>query len=436
MKESVLFLYENMQLGGIETNLIDMIQIYHQQKRRIIWLRYGQEDDIFEPWRNILQECQVEIITTWINSKCWFRHENIFFKDGELVHALAFCPQDFVRLESLTREYQKVQFDLHYIVPHFKMERYYLEDLYFGIEKKYIKKILSKVYMNWYKNGCISFFGRAHEEEMHRRYSLPCLNDDDNLFKKVEIVGPFDRKHAEIMAKCRKEKFIIVTCGRFDFPHKAYMFGLIDAFLKLKEKYPQLQLNIVGYGDELNEKRIRDYVFEKTGGQERSISFLGPVSPKNMVDVFRNAHVNISVAGAVLAGCRSGVVSLAARHYSYDCEVYGWMSKNNSSTLRSDAGESVVGYIEDLINMDSDAYVDKCFLSYEAAKKDESDPNWLFNRTNIRKNYYDVYDVKLMQKIYRRTNVIIRSHNIIRSILSKVGFLNVGKKIHKKKLMI
>lgn len=431
-----MFLYENMQLGGIETNLIDMIQIYHQQKRRIIWLRYGKESDIFEQWKDVLQACEVEIVATQISSQCWFQHENISFQEGEQIHAVAFSPQDFVRLESLTQEYPSVQFDLHYIVPHFKMERYYLEDLYWGIERTVIRKSLAKVYMKWYQNGCLSFFGKAHEKEMYLRYSIPCLNDDDNLFKKVKMVEPFDRKHAEVMAKCRQENFTIVTCGRFDFPHKAYMFGLVEAFLKLKIKYPQLQLKIVGYGDELNEKKIRDYVLRKTNGQERDISFLGPVSPKNMVNVFHSAHVNISVAGGTLAGCRAGLVSLAVRHYSYDCEVYGWMSKNNSSTLRSDPGESVVGYIEDLINMDSEMYVEKCFLSYEAVKQNENDPNWLFNRHNIKKNYYDIRDTKLMKKIYKRTNAIVRSHDVIRIVLSKMRLLDIARRIHKRKLMI
>ena len=80
MKEGFLFLYENMQLGGIETNLIDMIQIYHQQKRRIIWLRYGIESDIFEQWKDVLQACEVEIVATQISSQCWFQHENISFQ--------------------------------------------------------------------------------------------------------------------------------------------------------------------------------------------------------------------------------------------------------------------------------------------------------------------------------------------------------------------
>lgn len=435
MPETFLFLYEHLKLGGIETNIIEMIKAYHQQGRRIIWLRYGGRNEIFAPWIEVLQECEVEIVEVNISSECWFGHDEIKFISSENVHAVAFSPVDFARLECLANEYPATVFHLHYIVPHFEMQRYYLEDLYCGIRKAKVRRKLSKLYLRWYENGSLSFFGKKHEKEMNQRYAIPCLDDNDNLLKKVALIPDFDEEHAAKMAACRNDKFTIVTCGRFDFPHKGYMFGLIDAVAVLKPAYPQLQLRIVGYGDELNEKKIRSYARDRLG-EDSDTCFMGAVSPEKMVDVFHHAHINISVAGGTLDGCKAGVVSLSARHYSYSCEVYGWMSKNNSSVLRDDPGESVVSYIENLIRMDSSEYVEKCRMSYEAIRTQEIDANWLFNRTNVRENYYQVEDIKLMKLISRRMDGIVKRHERVRSFLSTVGMLEWVRKIYKRRASI
>ena len=433
--ETFLFLYEHMKLGGIETNLMSLIESYHSCNHRIIWLRYGKEDDIFEPWKDKIKECNVEIIQAYVNSKCWFRHDSLKLSVGEHIHAVAFEPMDFARLEVLSQEYHESEFELYYIVPHFEMQRYYYEELYFGISRKKIQKKLSEIYSKWYENGSLLFFSKTHEKEMNRRYGIECLNDRENLFQKPTGIPDFDEENAKKRAAERKQRFIIVTCGRFDFPHKGYIFGLVDDFCKLKKTFPQLELKIIGYGNDDDEKKIRDYVEKKGEDVRTDISFLGAVSPEDMESIFRSAHVNISVAGSAAAGCRAGLVSLSARHYSYSCEVYGWTSKENSNFVRDDPGEDASGYIKKLIEMDADEYVQKCKMSHDAVKY-AFDPDWLFKRKNVEKNYYRNNDITYMRKIYRKINFILIVNERGKQLAERVGALKLCKKIKKKKLSI
>lgn len=433
--ETFLFLYENMRLGGIETNLMSLIETFHSRKHRIIWMRYGKEDGVFAPWKNKIEDCNVEIIKTYISNQCWFKHDLLTFDVDEHIHAVAFEPMDFVRLELLSQEFPENEFELHYIVPHFEMQRYYYEELFFGVSKRIAQKKLSDIYNRWYKNGSLSFFSEAHEREMNKRYGLECLDDKENLFQKPFGVPDFDEENAKKRAEERENRFIIVTCGRFDFPHKGYLFGLVDKFCELKKSFPQLELEIVGYGDADNEKKIRDHVEKMSENIKKSISFLGAISPDDMKNVFRSAHVNISVSGSVAAGCRAGLVSLSARHYSYSCEVYGWISKDNSNFVRDDPGEDVSGYISELVKMSANEYIEKCRMSHDAVEY-AFDPDWLFKRKNLEKNYYNDCDILYMRKIYRRVNLILSLNTKIKRIAVKMGLLERCRKIKKKKLSL
>ena len=114
-----------------------------------------------------------------------------------------------------------------------------------------------------------------------------------------------------MIKKAKRECFNIVSISRFDFPHKGYLLGLIRAYGRLKEKYPQVALCIIGYGPgkPLVEKEIKR--LNKKAQQD--LSLLGEVDSADFPKVLKEMHLNISVAGSVGVGARNGVLSIPAR---------------------------------------------------------------------------------------------------------------------------
>ena len=421
-----LFLYEHLKLGGIEKTLIDQFQAYSKRNVRIVWLRYGNSEDIYEPWREIVETCKVEIVQVDINAREWIKKENLFFKPQERVYAVAYEPLDFARLEELSCMYSN-EINCFYQVPHFEGRVNYLEEFYFrNRKKKFVTRRLRNIYLKWYENGSLTFFSYKHIEEMNKRYQVPCLERNDLIFKTPVEPPTFNYELAKERAK--RQEFRIITCGRFEFPHKGYMFGLIDAYCKLKDSYPQLKLDIVGYG--IHEEKIKEYVLKLKSEYAKDISFLGAVAPSRLIEYFNYSHVNVSVAYSLLDGARTGIVSLPARHYTYDCEVYGYLSKKFGNYLDSRKGEPVEKYIEHLINMEEEEYIKLCKYSYDYAIDNyEYDPLWLFMQENKQKNYHDIQEICFLNRIRKHHKVKLHIRKIVLEGLKKVGLYKVLKNV-------
>lgn len=423
-KRTFIFLYEHLMLGGIEKTLIDQIRSYSTMGIRIIWLRYGSQEDIFKPWISELSKCQVEIVKTRICDSDWFNHSKLSFNPQEVIYAVAFEPIDFVRLEILSQEYSNT-FNIFYQVPHFAGKTNYLEEVYLtNCKQKKIISNLAEIYNKWYINGNLTFFSYRHIEEMCNRYKIPCLGDTESLFVTPLNLDPYP---VEIVKKrAKREEFKIVTCGRFEFPHKGYIFGLVKAYCGLKEKYPQLKLDIIGYGAGANE--IRAYVLSMPAELSKDITFLGAISPDKMKYYFNRSHLNISVAYSLLDGAKTGLVSIPVRHYTYECEGYGFLAPTSANYLDNRTGKPVEKYIEKLINMSEENYVKLCHQSYEYALHNcVADPNWLFNKTNKIKNYYEKEEIRFFKKIEKDWKTRVK----IIKLLKITKLFNITRKIKK-----
>jgi hypothetical protein len=72
------------------------------------------------------------------------------------------------------------------------------------------------------------------------------------------------------------------------------------------------------------------------------------------------------VAGCCSHGARRGLVSIPARHYNYDGEVYGYLPGSKDLMVSDIPGEPAEKYIEEVLNMSEEKYLKKCKESYDA----------------------------------------------------------------------
>lgn len=415
--ETFLFLYPNMVVGGIEKYVFKFMKVNADKGIRYIWLRYGNTP-IYDQWQDFIDK-HVEIVDTKINGLHWLSHNKINFKKNEKVTAICFGIVDFARLQTLKRNYPTVDMQTFYIIPHFTMAHYYPEMYFSGITKQLVKKRVAKFYKKMLNNHNLLFFSQKHIDELEKRYCLTIKNGNDLLLRKLEKPEPFN----EELAKKRSERkeFRIITCGRFEFPHKGYMIGLIHSFTELKSSYPQLHLDIIGYG--AGQTEIEDCINKYPASITKDIHLLGQVEPDDLKRYFDKAHLNISVAGGVISGALSGLLSLPARHYTYQCEVYGFLPESKPYILSSEPGRDVKNYILSTLRMSDDEYVEKCKSSFEACNSDIiADPLWLMEQKNLISKKYgmNIIAMKLLAfytairaKILGIESKIKRKRNII-----------------------
>ena len=194
-----------------------------------------------------------------------------------------------------------------------------------------------------------------HLDFYEKNYGITIENKEEKILQKINLIKDFDEEFFKNKASERKNNFTIVTCARFDFPHKGYMLGLLDDYKELKEKYSQLKLVIIGYGS--GEKRIKEKLEAMTEAQRQDVELVGAVSPFDLSKYFEKGHLNVGLAGALFDGAICALPSVCVRHYSEECQTYGHISDMTGTYLRSDEGEAIKPYIERLINMSDEEYI-------------------------------------------------------------------------------
>ena len=226
--KTFMFLYDAMDIGGIETYLVRLIRQLKENGNRVIWLcpanRY-----IDDGFKNDLLDGYVEIIEIKNRGFHWIKHAQIDFNMGEEVIALAFDPFNYLRLETIKKEYIGIRIDSFYWVPHFEGKNYFIEEMVGWPVRPVIHKFIGEIIKDMEKNDNIYYLNRSHLEAYINRYDYKVDNEKAKLsgYGTREVL-PYDNKLA--LKRSIRNEFNIITVGRFEFPHKAYILGLLKFY--------------------------------------------------------------------------------------------------------------------------------------------------------------------------------------------------------------
>lgn len=145
---------------------------------------------------------------------------------------------------------------------------------------------------------------------------------------------------------------------------------------------------------------------------QSSIELIGEVSPIALGDYYKKADLNVSVAAAASGGAREGTLTLVGRNFCGDvCEVYGFYDECSNMTTSLIPGNNVEPYIEDVLSMEEDDYVNKCLAGFSVFKKAKKpNPDYLFETCEI-------IDLNVSNKEIRQMKII--KNLILFSLLRK-----------------
>lgn len=403
--KSLLIIYQGiMQVGGIENYVYKLAKdflsyggtvILHMKRGCIIDNEYG--DIIKHPSLYVTSG----LLTPKDVRKCCRG------KEISCIKILSFTALNFTLSDMLKRSLsKKYQVDTFFCIPHFVGRSIYLEDGYSGNSKYAINKRYGNIIGKLNNNDCIRYFAKKHLETMTKRYSFSLKPNESDCYIPHVVLAPHVFNEKRVRELWRREQFNILTISRFEFPHKGYIIGLVDAFELLKEKYPKITLTICGYG--VSQGELMDRISKLNEKVKKDVRLIGKTAPDKLVDLYNDANLNISVAGCYHQGVANGTLSLPARHYSYKCEVYGFSPEANAFSLGEEQGQPVIPFIEKVINMPEEEYVSRCEASFlSIARKSISDSRLLHNASNFtNKSVLNLSDIIFMIKDEIRFHII------------------------------
>lgn len=384
-KEVLVLCNRFLQQGGLEENIMRWIEEYGPQGVRILWITY-EKRDVFSEWVPILEKYQVEIKQL---SDC----EDLKLENAR-VRVLTFFPIDYALMRYLFPVPSSAEVHWFYMVPNVNSVSYnFLEFFTNKTEMKAFRKaLLEPVYQRMNEAGQLLYFAQEHITSMEESYALEAIEPKERILVRSNPKIVFDEAFARKRSRSRDTDFRIISCGRFQFPYKGYMLGLVREYAALKPQYPQLKLELIGYG--LDEKRLYDLIDSYPPEITADITLHGAVHYDSLQTYFDQCHLCLGTGGSIRDAAISAIPSLPTVDDTEECLVGGFFAGDQSIWVSFPPPHPVRGFILEAMEATEEEYVSLCRGAYDtfASEYTGENNNWLLNQRNTRDFDYPQLD--------------------------------------------
>ncbi len=384
-KITLIINYSCLNMGGIEVYFAYIIKYAIEKGYRVIWITFQQAIDNAD-FKNIIDYDKVEKV---IRPSLWGFSipPKINIEPDENVVMLTTTALSYIAYEIYRKLLKAQSFKHFYCLPHFAGEDYFPDTAFKSkFFKKYWNKKMSKMLAKIESNGGLRAFSIKHLDTYEDFYKIKIENK--HLKRLASARKPVAISDNELLSRAisRKENFKIVACARFEFPHKGFLVGLIKEFAKLKSKHPNISLSIIGYGD--GKAELEKAVTLLPEVVSKDIIFCGKLTREDLLESYKNSHLFVGLAGALGDAASVAMPALVTRHYTYECETYGFYTDAFEKTLSDDKGQDILPFIEKIIEMDDYAYIEMCKQTKTIieSRRGEYNPNYFFEQeeqTNV-----------------------------------------------------
>lgn len=384
MKSKTLIVnYAGLSVGGIENYLSKLINYSLENGHRVLWLTTPMHvSNGF--YRETIENDKLEKIYVG-HGRSAFKKVKIHFDINEDVVMISCEPLYFISAEEIRRTAKTNSFFHFLLLPHFTGNVYYIERFFnHRLTRRIVYKYMKQLIDKWVKECCVIAFSKKHLDCLEENYKCHINMKEKKILKGIDKVKEPEISILREKARKRSKEVDIISVARFDFPHKGYLLGLINNYAKLKEKFPMLHLTVVGDGD--GRDTIENLIKNFSDDIQSSIVLTGMLNFDDLCKKINSATVNVGLAGGATIGARYAVPTIIVRHYSYECEAYGFYEDVKEKLSSSKEGLDIKSYIEQIITMTDDEYIKRSLDAYHSvASKYVYEPDYLFriqNRTN------------------------------------------------------
>lgn len=367
-----------MRVGGIENYFQQLIRYSLDEGYRVIWLT-SPSCEKGSGYPDVTNDPRLEKAHV-LRSPFGPIYPKIILNPDDRVVMLSCEPVRYLLAECVREKSRADDFNHFLLLPHFVGSAYYPE-------RFFNCKSLKTFWFNQFRcvaedlceQDCIRAFSRKHLDCYEDNYKVFIENKDEKTLRALSIPEKLSVDEIKKRAGDRAKRFRIITCARFDFPHKGYILGLIKSFARLKKKYSHIELVIVGDGP--GKVDVLTEIDRLDADCKSSIELKGLLSPSELRENFRAAHLNVGLAGALTTGAQCGLPSIVMRHYTFDCEGYGFIEDSFDKRLSNDPGVDMEPILEGTITMGDEEYLDHAVSAYRVvAEGRKVDPGYLFRQ--------------------------------------------------------
>lgn len=374
IKDTLLIIYRSLQVGGIENYVANVMRNSLRTGNRVIWV-CNTEKVFSDVYKDVLNDEHIEIIKANFSGLDLYKIPEMSFSEDEKVKIMVFDIFRLFQAYKIKHKYKKIHIDILYCVPHFTGATIFPEQPFKGeLIKRFLNNRFSEIYGRAFNQGNLYFFSSKHYHVIQEVYGIHFSNPKDYLLPHLEERENYDED--AFRRVYNSGTFIIISPGRFEFPHKGYLIGLIKTYEELKPLYPQLKLLIIGDGPD--KKLVENTIQELSEDSRKDIIIQNPKTLEELKSTMKTVNLNIGVAGCASLGARMGLITLPARHYVYDCEVYGFFPESRNQTTDTKPGLPAKEYIEKIINMDEEEYIKFSKLAYHTFDDEKYDGRFPF----------------------------------------------------------
>lgn len=408
MKSTFIFIKKDICVGGIETFIIRTVRWLLKHNYRVIYIQ-PKGSLVAKGFKNTIYNSELEVYTIDFDSPFWIHSLKLEFDRNEYIVAYAFDFWYFVFLERMKRKYSGCNINVFYWIPHFK--DVFIEDFFPKPLNRLIHPWISNIFRKMENNHSIIYVNKTHLEAFTKQYSYKVEIDHFKMPPTLKYSDPLNEEN--LIERSKRECFNIITIGRFVFPHKAYIIGLIDSFASLSSKYSNMYLTIIGHGP--NSKEVLDKIESYADPIKSHIIFVGEVEYDDLKKYLMKSHLNVGVASTISDGALNSVISIPVRHYCEVCEGYGFLPESKVFTTSSMPGKPIEKYIEEVYHLSEQDFI----MYSQKAYNTYANPNHDKNYMEMMKNY----NVSSKTIFSRRMILVIQyAYSIGKVLRNKIGF--------------
>lgn len=344
-----IFKYHDMGLGGIQRIILYNVKLFLQKDAQVVWIA-DKKPYIHPGYKEIINDNTISICT---DDEAHHLVKQLAEQYDICAVCMSFSVNAFLAMSALEAQHPTQDIRNYLVIPHYSGNGLFLEENYTASKRRCAFKTMREFYTTLVNNGNLLFCNikQAESFEKHYDYSV-----EDHSGCLLPSLGMQEEVTEDVIRNRIGKKNILSVC-RFDFPHKSYVLGLIRAFAVLREELGDAKLTLIGYG--VDESRVRKEIAMLEPHIQESICVIPGVPSDQLHICFDNATVSVGLAGAASSAAGRSLITLVARHYCEDCEVYGSYADGEGMTLREDPGVAVLPELRRVFGLSEEAYVEE-----------------------------------------------------------------------------
>lgn len=161
---------------------------------------------------------------------------------------------------------------------------------------------------------------------------------------------------------------IIMTASRAEIPYKGYMLGLIKDFGDLKKKYPELKLQIISDGEDI--EQVENKIKQLPEDVQRDVDLQGWMDYEALKKRLEDCMIFIGMGTSILDAALKYKPAIPVKFYTVENlaeSVFADEPKNICAGENCDSKAYVL--LEKLLALPEKQYREACMASFDAAKE-------------------------------------------------------------------